>query len=372
MKHKQNTVTFILFCFLSFFLLSCDFNPPSEIEWVNNPNDGNNPEAVPEVLSIDFLSKSGVNDPAIVQILSRGASEIRFNKVNGTGDPITASYRSVQSTYQLDLSVGNHLIAAQAKALNGNVSAVKYQTISVEIGTQPGTERIFPLGNSGESIVMCWIPAGSFDMGSPNGEQDRYGDEDPVHRVTFAEGFWMGKYEVTQAQWEAVMGNNPSSFSGADRPVECVSWTDIQGFESALSNAFRLPSEAEWEYACRAGSTTRFYWGEDGDYSQIGSYAWYSGNSSSSTHPVGEKTANSWGLYDMSGNVYEWCEDWYHGDYTNAPSDGSAWVSPSGSDRVRRGGGWGSNARYCRSAFRSYGDPSYLAHDLGFRLLRSL
>ena len=235
-----------------------------------------------------------------------------------------------------------------------------------------GDERIFPLGNSGESIVMCWIPAGSFDMGSPNGEQDRDGDEGPVHRVTFAAGFWLGKYEVTQGQWEAVMGNNPSSFSGADHPVERVSWTDIQGFESALGNAFRLPSEAEWEYACRAGTTTRFYWGDDGNYSQIGSYAWYTSNSSSATHPVGQKTVNAWGLYDMSGNVWEWCEDWYHSDYTDAPSDGSAWVSPSGSYRVLRGGSWSSNARSCRSANRGSLDPSSRYIGLGFRLLRSL
>ena len=370
MKHKQNTVTFILFCFLSFFLLSCDFNPPSEIEWVNNPNDGNNPEAVPDVLSIDFLSKSGVNDPAIVQILSRGASEIRFNKVNGTGDPITASYRSVQSTYQLDLSVGNHLIAAQAKSLSGNVSTVKYQTISVEIVTQPGTERSFPLGNSGATIVMCWIPAGEFMMGRQDGEQDSYSNESPRHRVTFAEGFWLGKYEITQAQWEAVTGNNPSYFEGADLPVETVSWTDIQGFESSLSNTFRLPSESEWEYACRAGTTTRFNSGDsDSDLGRVG---WYGSNSDSKTHPVGQKTANAWGLFDMHGNVWEWCEDWYHSDYTNAPANGSAWTSPSGSDRVIRGGGWYYGAKYCRSAFRASSVPSNRSSSQGFRLLRSL
>ena len=218
---------------------------------------------------------------------------------------------------------------------------------------------------------MCWIPAGSFQMGSPDNEQDRDGDEDPVHRVTFTEGFWLGKYEVTQKQWEAVMGDNPSYYDGVNRPVENVSWNDIQDFESALDGAFRLPSESEWEYACRAGTTTRFYWGDDGNYNDIDRYAVYSSNDPGGTANVGTKLPNVWGLYDMSGNVYEWCEDWYHSDYTSAPSDGSAWTSPSGSYRVRRGGGWNDLARYCRSANRSYSDPSARYYGLGFRLARS-
>jgi formylglycine-generating enzyme required for sulfatase activity len=239
-----------------------------------------------------------------------------------------------------------------------------------------GDERIFPLGNSGESIVMCWIPAGSFNMGSSNGEQARDICEGPVHRVTFAVGFWMGKYELTQGQWEAVMGDNPAHYYGvgSNFPVYGISWDNIQTFEAQLHNEFRLPSEAMWEYACRAGTTTRFYWGDDRSYSQIGVYAWFQGNSSSGTHLVGEKEPNAWGLNDMSGNVWEWCEDFYHSDYTNAPSDGSPWVFPYDS-RIVRGGGWHFSAGYCRSANRRdyYGDPWFRYYSyLGFRLVRSL
>jgi len=235
-----------------------------------------------------------------------------------------------------------------------------------------GTERTFSLGNSDESIVMCWIPAGSFMMGRQDGEQDSEDEESPRHLVTFSKGFWMGKYEVTQGQWEAVMGNNPAHDYGVgvDYPVYYVSWDDIQEFESALDNTFRLPSEAEWEYACRAGTTTRFYWGDDGNYSEIGNYAVYNSNDPGGTANVGTKRPNAWGLYDMSGNVYEWCEDWYQSDYTNAPNDGSAWVSPSGSCRVFRGGGWGYIARVCRSAFRGANPPSARVYLLGFRLAR--
>ncbi len=236
----------------------------------------------------------------------------------------------------------------------------------------PGMERIFPFGDSGESIVMCWIPSGEFMMGRQDGEQDSDSDESPRHRVTFSEGFWMGKYEVTQVQWEAVMGDNPSYYDGVNRPVERVSWTDIQGFESSLGNAFRLPSESEWEYACRAGTATRFYWGDDGGYDDIDRYAVYLSNDPGGTANVGTKLPNAWGLYDMSGNVWEWCEDWYHSDYTGAPSDGSAWLSPTGSFRVSRGGGWFLNARYCRSANRIYNGPSGRFNLLGFRLVRSL
>ena len=370
--HISLFLTFTLLYFFTLALTSCDvLNPPSEIEWENNPYDGRNPNAVPEIISIEFLSKSNANDPARIAINTRIASQIRFSKVNQTGDPLTTSYQSVQSEYQMNLSVGNHIIAAQGKALNGNESAVKYQSITVEIGFSAGDERSFPLGNSGESIVMCWVPAGSFQMGSPDNEQDRDGDEDPVHGVTFSEGFWLGKYEVTQKQWEAVMGDNPSYYDGVNRPVENVSWNDIQDFESALDGAFRLPSESEWEYACRAGTTTRFYWGDDGNYNDIDRYAVYSSNDPGGTANVGTKLPNSWGLYDMSGNVWEWCEDWYHSDYTNAPSDGSAWLSPSGSYRVYRGGSWGNYAGICRSAFRDYSGPSGRRRSLGFRLVRS-
>ena len=188
--------------------------------------------------------------------------------------------------------------------------------------------------------------------------------------------------EVTQGMWEEVMGSNPSYFSGnPSNPVECVSWNDSQEFISRLNDlndgyTYRLPTEAEWEYAARAGTTTRFYWGDDPEETQIGNYAWYTGNTGGypdgSTQPVGTKLPNAWGLYDMSGNVWEWVQDWYHSDYNGAPDDGSAWEYPEAEGRVARGGGWYYFARYCRSARRSGGSPGIRSNNLGFRVARSV
>ena len=231
-----------------------------------------------------------------------------------------------------------------------------------------GEEREFELAN-GVNITMVWIPPGSFMMGRQDNEQDSDGDEDPRHEVNINYGFWMGKYEVTQAQWEAVTGSNPSRFDGNGRPVEQVSWDDIhEDFLTRIDGDFRLPSESEWEYACRAGTETRFYWSDDSDHDEIGDYAWYTSNSNSQTHDVGQKRPNAFGLYDMSGNVYEWCEDWYHGSYAGAPDDGSAW-DDNGSYRVLRGGSWYDNPRYCRSAYRDGVIPYYRHNGGGFRLV---
>ena len=237
-------------------------------------------------------------------------------------------------------------------------------------GGEPGEERDFDLAN-GATITMVWIPAGSFMMGRQDGEQDSYDSEDPRHEVNINYGFWMGKYEVTQAQWEAVTGSNPSGFDGNDRPVEQVSWDAIhEDFLTRIDGDFRLPSESEWEYACRADTDTRFYWGDDDDpdYDQIGDYAWYWDNSNEQTHDVGQKRPNTFGLYDMSGNVWEWCEDWYHNNYEGAPDDGSAW-DDNGSYRVLRGGSWNSNPRYCRSASRSRNSPNGRNYHDGLRLV---
>ena len=182
------------------------------------------------------------------------------------------------------------------------------------------------------------IPAGEFDMGSPSDEGYSY--EKPVHHVTIEDPFYMGTYEVTQAQWHAIMGDNPSYFEGDDDlPVEQVSWDNVQSFITKLNdkegtNKYRLPSEAEWEYACRAGTSTRYSFGDN--ESELGDYAWYDDNSGRQTHLVGQKRANSWGLYDMHGNVREWVQDCWHGSYEGAPADGSAWVSCSGAGRVNR------------------------------------
>ena len=275
---------------------------------------------------------------------------------------------------------------------SGNGLKTVYFKVKNAVSESSSTSDTITLNEPAETIIlpgnvpldMVWIPSGTFMMGRYSGEQDSHASEDPQHLVTVSSGFWMGKYEVTQAQWKAVMnGANPSYFQGAhagnvntdNHPVESVSWNDIQTFITALNTltdkTFRLPSEAEWEYACRAGKTTRFYWGDDLSNMDIGNYAWYGSNIGGMTHPVGEKTANNFGLYDMSGNVWEWCQDWSHDHYTGAPTDGSAWESPTGLYRVIRGGNWGNNdGADCRSARRANFDPWYGYTGLGFRLSR--
>jgi formylglycine-generating enzyme required for sulfatase activity len=219
---------------------------------------------------------------------------------------------------------------------------------------------------------MVMIPAGSFEMGSPSGESGRSNDEGPVHRVSL-ERFAIGKTEVTQGQWGAVMGNNPSQFSscGDDCPVEKVSWEDAQEFARKLSaktgKTYRLPSEAQWEYACRAGGRT-LYCGSD----NLDAVAWHGGNSGGRTHSAGLKQANAFGLVDMSGNVWEWVEDCSHNSYNGAPSDGSAWTNGSCDGRVLRGGSWSNDPRYARAARRSFSSPGLRDYSLGFRLTRML
>jgi formylglycine-generating enzyme required for sulfatase activity len=247
----------------------------------------------------------------------------------------------------------------------------------------------------GAEIDMIWIEPGSFMMGSPSGELGR-DDDETQHRVTLTKGYWLGKYEVTQAQWKAVMESNPSKFIGDDLPVEQVSWDDAMKFCKKLTERERdaerlpsgyeytLPTEAQWEYACRAGTTSSLNSGKNvttaekkGICDNLDEVGWYWMNGGKKnwnegkdpaicTHPGGEKKPNNWGLYDMHGNVCEWCLDW-KGDYPT-----SSVTDPKGADtgkyRVFRGGSWGSNPRYCRSAFRNGNTPDYRNIDLGFRL----
>ena len=228
-----------------------------------------------------------------------------------------------------------------------------------------GQEGRGPLG-----MEFVWIPEGTFVMGSP---EDEYGrDDDEVqHEVRISEGFWMGKYEVTQGEWEAVMGENPSVFDacGSRCPVESVSWADVQEFtqklnerESGSGSRYRLPSEAEWEYAARAGTTGARY----GDLEEI---AWSLENSGEETHPVGTKGANAWGLHDMLGNVFEWTGDWY-GEYPSASVTDPEGPSTA-SSRVARGGSWGTDARGVRSAYRADYSPGHRNFNFGFRLVRT-
>ncbi|MCA2667173.1 MAG: SUMF1/EgtB/PvdO family nonheme iron enzyme [Microcystis sp. M114S2] len=208
----------------------------------------------------------------------------------------------------------------------------------------------------GLQLAMVELPGGKFMMGSPDSDPDARDNEKPQHQVQ-VNSFAIGKYPVTQAQYEAVMGTNPSYFkNNPQNPVEQVSWNDAQAFCKKLSQitgkTYRLPTEAEWEYACRAGTTTRFYFGDDAN--QLGDYAWYEGNSGGTTHPVGQKKPNAWGLYDISGNVWEWCEDNWHSTYENAPKDGSAWLTNDNDFKILRGGSWVVIPNGCRSASRRY------------------
>jgi len=236
-------------------------------------------------------------------------------------------------------------------------------------------EKAIDIGNG---IVMDFvlIPAGEFDMGSPSMERDRDNDEGPVHRVRISKPFYMGKYEVTQEQYYAIAKSKPSRFKHDNRPVDSVSWKQADGFCKELSDvkdgSFRLPTEAEWEYSCRAGSQGRFCFGDDPMYSQIGDYAWCSENSDSTTHPVGEKKPNSFGLYDMHGNVWEWCGDWYADDYYQHSLTVDPYGPLKGKSRVLRGGGWFRSARYCRSANRSGLEPYYIRNHIGFRVVMEM
>ena len=241
-------------------------------------------------------------------------------------------------------------------------------------GCAPKQEIALTIPGTTVQLMMRLIPAGTFNMGSPDDEADRESDEGPQHWVTITEPFYIGVYEVTQAQWEAVMGSNPSFFEASGNPVETVSWEDCQIFINELNTkgigTFRLPTEAEWEYACRAGSITRFSFGNDLAYSKAGDYAWHWGNSSDTAHTVGQKEPNAWGLYDMHGNVFEWCSDWY-GAYDVASQTDPTGPS-SGSNRVLRGSSWSLLPKYCRSAFRNYFNmPAFKQSYVGFRLVRT-
>lgn len=219
-------------------------------------------------------------------------------------------------------------------------------------------------------MTFLLIPAGEFSMGSQEGDYD----ERPVHKVRISRSFYLGKYEVTQGQWQMVMGTKPSHFAGdPNLPVEQVSWEDVQAFVRTLNAkeggpTYRLPTEAEWEHAARAGATSVYSFGDDAE--QLGAYAWYGDNAGGRTHTVGKRRPNAWGLYDMHGNVWEWVQDWY-GPYDVDPGMDPQGSAP-GTYRVYRGGGWGTFAGNCRASDRNFEVPGEHLAGLGFRLLREI
>ncbi len=218
---------------------------------------------------------------------------------------------------------------------------------------------------------MRWIPPGEFMMGSPEVEAGRYVDEGPLHPVRISRGFWLFDTPCTQELWEVVMGQNPSKFRSPTRPVEQVDWQDCQAFGERLNGLVEglklsLPAEAQWEYACRAGNTTRYPFGDE--ETQLGDHAWFLDNSEGETHAVGQKLPNPWGLYDMLGNVYEWCQDgWDPEFYKKSPRDDPMVPAEASADRVIRGGSWYGSARLVRAASRRRGDPGDRYDNLGFR-----
>ncbi len=259
----------------------------------------------------------------------------------------------------LCLAVPSLLSAAEPKEA-GSTTKGEPKEITVDLG-------------GGVKMELVLIPSGEFKMGSPDSDKDALPNEKPQHRVRITKPFYLSKYPVTQMQWQAVMGSNPSAFNGPKNPVEKVRWDDCQSFLRKFNvkvgtrrGKFTLPTEAQWEYACRAGSTTKYYFGDD--EMQLGEYAWYGASTGRTTHPVGKKEPNAWGLYDMQGNVLEWCRDWYEdGYYKESPVD-----DPAGPTKgwlcVLRGGGWEGPASHCRSAFRGAFSPDSSASDVGFRV----
>ena len=300
--------------------------------------------------------------------------------------------QEVHDRQEVTSPVSESVVAQQLNAFEFEVVTIEVQRSgllglgSKVTSNRRRTQARYFTENLGNGVIldMVYIPGGKFTMGSPPDEKDSYDYERPQHKVT-VQSFFMGKFQVTQAQWRAIaslpkvnrdLESDPSRFKGDDRPVEQVSWEDAVEFCQRLSKQtgkeYRLPSEAEWEYACRAGTTTPFHFGEtittdlanyDGNYTYANGPK---GEYRQETTPVGSFPANAFGLYDMHGNVWEWCEDDWHGNYDNAPNDGRAWLSEEGSKKVICGGSWGLNPPYCRSADRYHSPRDYRDYSIGF------
>ena len=308
-------------------------------------------------------------DPALIRRPNQPVQRIRINQQGEMLHLATAEVHTGGSPV-VALTTRNGLIQIEAPSTWaddwGTDNYGHWVTFSVEGVTQK----------------MRWIEPGAFQMGSPENEPGRYDDEGPQHPVTIGQGFWLFDTACTQALWKAVMGENPSGFKGDDRPVENVSWNDCRDFLERLNERvpglnLALPSEAQWEYACRAGTATPFSFGVtitpeqvnyDGNYPYAGGKK---GRYRQETVPVASLPPNPWGLYEMHGNVWEWCQDHWHGNYQGAPTDGSAWLSSdAGADRVLRGGSWYGFARSVRAACRLHDPPDDRNDDSGFRCIR--
>ena len=323
--------------------------------------------------------------------------DVAFNELAAIQGNLSVNYKPFGADVYIDgnkvgqsprvfngILVGNHKVEIKKDGYGTDsktVSILEGQTASlsgvlktnasssVASGTSLAGNTISIPVKDGISIDMVRVEAGTFTMGATAEMEDPEDDEKPTHRVTLSNDYYIGKYEVTQGLWQAVMGNNPSNFKGDNLPVEQVSWYECQDFLSKLNRLtgkkFRLPTEAEWEYAARGGNKSRGY--QYSGSNNLSDVAWYRVNSGDKTHAVGTKQANELGIYDMSGNVWEWCQDWY-GNYSSS-SQTNPTGATSGSDRVVRGGSWDYYAWLCRSSYR-YVAPNYRC-GLGLRLVLS-
>jgi formylglycine-generating enzyme required for sulfatase activity len=296
-----------------------------------------------------------VTDSAIRESALSAARRAKFNKIEGSKN------QSGKITYYYKYEFNDAIELAQRQ---GREAAERERLSQAQLaqGSQAAASA---------DIQMVLVRGGTFTMGCTSKQgSDCYGDEKPAHRVTVSD-FYIGKYEVTQAQWKAVMGSNPSYFKGNNLPVENVSWNDVQEFISKLNaktgQNSRLPTEAEWEYAARGGASTRGY--KYSGSNNVGEVAWYGDNSGRKTHPVGTKAANELGIYDMSGNVWEWCSDWY-GAYSSSSQTNPIGLT-TGTRRVNRSGSGIVSASYCRVCCRAGDSPDGRDGLLGFRLARS-
>lgn len=284
-------------------------------------------------------------------------------------------YESEEGTVKLKASAPSNLqITLMKEAMSTQQSIVSQPIVAQQPMEQTPVTNVDNISipvKDGISIDMVRVEAGTFTMGATAEMKKPWDTEKPTHQVTLTNDYYIGKYEVTQALWQAVMGNDPSHFKGDNLPVEWVSWDDCQEFISKLNRmtgkTFRLPTEAEWEYAARGGKKSRGY--QYSGSNNISDVAWYKNNGGSKTHAVGTKQANELGIYDMSGNVKEWCQDKFR--TYNSSSQVNPIGANSGSNRVHRGGCWRNNTWGCRSSYRLESKPNWCYEDLGLRLVLS-
>ncbi|MGM9691821.1 MAG: SUMF1/EgtB/PvdO family nonheme iron enzyme [Alloprevotella sp.] len=352
-----------------FLLLTFTLNAAAQTQITRKPKKEQTtpkPKAKPAAKPTPKPKPTPAPEPRPAAPVEAAGYDVTFS-CNAPGARIVVDGTStVTNAGSLFLRTGSHTVRVTAAGYEDYSSSFSVnssnRTCSISMTKKRNQNKTYTV--SGVSFDMVFVEGGTFQMGSND-----YSDEQPVHQVTLS-NYYIGKTEVTQELWQAVMGSNPSysSFKGAKNPVNNVSWNDCQDFirklNSLTGGSFRLPTEAEWEFAARGGNKSRGYKYSGSD--NLGSVAWYEDNSGSEVHPVGSKMPNELGLYDMSGNVWEWCADWY-GSYSSSSQTNPAGPS-SGSGRVKRGGSWNGSAAGCRVAGRGDGAPAISGNDLGLRL----